>query len=428
MTRRPNLNYANVVPEGTFIATYMKRMQVQETSLAYDFWCAVWVLSVVLGRRVTVPRPRAPVYLNWYTMLVAESGVTRKSSAVRQATNLVREYRSRHPEHNITSIETRTTPEMLESTLHKLSNEHGYAHVAISVSELVTFLGKEKYTTQMPGLLTDLYDSPSHRIGGGTIGRGTTEIRNVFVNFLSATTPSWLMRAINPDVVEGGFTSRCIFVHAEKRKKRIAWPDDTVDTNTEDMLLNRLDSIDQVANDCPEIRLSTKARTRYENWYNTRRESRTPFLSSFESREDSHILRLAAILAVNEDLWVIQSRQITKAIQIIAQVKHDGSQIFAGGLHSDRLVIAIDRLRDRLIERGMRGATQSELSLYARNFANAPTVRTILSIMHELDMVQQFENVMQGVGRPTTIWRATNLITANSAMDALYRRMKPDEQ
>ena len=182
-----------------------------------------------------------------------------------------------------------------------------------------------------------------------------------------------------------------------------------------------------VAETVGEIVLSPGAMKRYEGWYRTRRESRTPFLASFESREDSHVLRLAAVLAVNDDYWQIQANHITKAIQVIAQVKYDGSTIFAGGVTNDKLVLGIDKAREKLIEKGLEGIGQAELALCVRNYLKGETLRTVLAIMHELDMVQQFKDVSKGRGRPVTVWRATKLITAHSATDALYRRLKPNE-
>ena len=87
----PRVNYNTVVPEGTFIHDYMAAQKGLETATAYDFWCAVWVLSSTLGRSVYVDRPRIPVYLNWYVLLVAETGVTRKSTAVVRARKLLSE-------------------------------------------------------------------------------------------------------------------------------------------------------------------------------------------------------------------------------------------------------------------------------------------------------------------------------------------------
>ena len=232
----PRVNYNTVAPEGTFIRNYMNAQHGLETAVAYDFWSACWVLGSALGRSVYVDRPRIPVYMNWYIVVVADTGVTRKTTAVVRARKLL----AHVIDDNVTLIESKTTPEKLEYLMGISSEKTGMATVHIAISELVTFLGRERYTMQMPGLLTDLYDCPDVRAGGGVIGRREHTLRKVFISFLSASTPSWLMRAINPDVIEGGFTSRVIFVTAERRKRRIAWPDTVGHDSTGSMLAGTL--------------------------------------------------------------------------------------------------------------------------------------------------------------------------------------------
>src|SRR5690606_2971874 len=139
---------------------------------------------------------------------------------------------------------------------------------------------------------------PSSRMGGGTIGRGKTEIRDVFLSFLAASTPTWLARAINPDVVEGGFTSRCMFIVSEQRKKRIAWP--SAKNEDTSWFVEELQKIRQKAATVQRLDLTPGALKAFTTWYNNKTESRDPFSASFESREDAHVLRLAGYLAVDD--------------------------------------------------------------------------------------------------------------------------------
>lgn len=398
-------------------------MSGQETPEAYDFWCALWLMSLAVGRGCVVARPRAPVYMNMYVMLVAESGVTRKSSAVRSATKLGRRF-IEQVDPTMDLLEARTTPEALEARLHASANVHGHSHLAISVSELVTFLGREKYNISMPGLLTDLYDCPEIRTSGGTLNRGQSVLRQVYVSFISASTPSWLARAVNPDVVEGGFTSRCIFVHAEQRKKRIAWPDEVEDNEAQDVLVGTLAAIRYTADRYKTIGITANGRKRFENWYRTRPENRDPFRASFESREDAHILRVAAFLAINDDAWEIQHHHITRAIEIVQEAKDGGAKIFAGAGTSSRTVLAVDKLRDTLLEAGLDGLAQSALTTKVRAYMDSATAKTALEILHELGMVQKFE--VKNAGRTKIIWRGTQMLTAPGAMTNILDKMEPD--
>jgi hypothetical protein len=410
----PRVKYNKLVPDASFLGQYLRYCDGSETPYAYDFWTGVWLLSVAIGRGVVVDRPGAPVFLNLYCILVAESGITRKSTSVRRAVSFARDLCS---ETNLL-IESRTTPEKLEFDLALQSLEHGTAYASIAIDELVKFLGTEKYVKGMPTLLTDLYDSPTVRTGGGSLVRGATEIRNVYINFLSASTPSWLLRAVNPDVIEGGFTSRVIFVVAENPKRVAPWPEAGNDSAKQG-IRTALDDVKRQALSVSRIGITEGGRARYERWYRSRDKKRDPFRASFQSREDSHILRLAALLSVNDGTWEIQANHVTAATRIITEVREDGATIFEGTGTNSRIVLGVDALRDKLIAAGLGGTKQGELTKSLQGRLNAEELKTALNIMHDLDMVQRFDGVQLGRGRPVTMWRAKQGLLNAKALDSI---------
>jgi hypothetical protein len=412
------VNYRKLTPPSTFISDYLLYCDASETPYAYDFWTACWLLSVALGRDISVDRPYAPVHLNLYCILVAESGTTRKSTSVRRATGFARGVIG----DDTLLIESKTTPEKLEYDLALQTLEHGNAYAAIAIDELVKFLGTERYVQAMPTLLTDLYDAPSIRTGGGSLVRGSVTLRNVYVNFLSASTPSWLLRAVNPDVIEGGFTSRVIFIVCDEPKRSSPWPE-PVDEQLKTSIRTSLEHIREKASRVGQIRLTTVARQRFERWYRSRDKKRDPFRASFQSREDAHVLRLAALLSVNDGTWEIQANHISAAIKCITEVREDGASIFEGTGTNSRIIVGVDALRDKLIAAGANGVKQSELTKALQRHMNAEHVLTGLNIMHDLQMVQRFDNIKLGRGRPTTLWRATQGLLAPKALDSIIERV-----
>lgn len=412
------VHYNKLVPSESFIGAYLHLCSPSETPHAYDFWTACWLLSVALGRSVIVDRPNAPVYLNIYCVLVAESGVTRKSTAVRRAVSFARDFCS---DANLL-IESKITPEKLEYDLALQSIEHGTACASIAIDELVKFLGREKYVEAMPTLLTDLYDCPHLRTGGGNLVRGRTTLRNVYINFLSASTPSWLLRAVNPDVIEGGFTSRVLFIVAEEPKRSAPWPE-KVDEHQKLRIRTALEDVKKTAQRVPFINISVGGRKRFEKWYRSRPTKRDTFRASFQSREDAHVLRLGALLCINDGSWEIQASHITAAIKVITEVREDGASIFEGTGANTRIVLGVDALRDKLIAAGLGGCKQGELTKSLQRLMNAEELKTALDIMHDLGMVQRFEDVQVGRGRPVTLWRATQSMLGKGSLDAVIERV-----
>jgi hypothetical protein len=378
------------------------------------------MMSVALGRDIVVDRPGAPVYLNMYCVLVAESGVTRKSTAVRRAVKFIRDF----CDEKQLLIESKITPEKLENDLFMQTIEFDRAQAAIAIDELVKFLGRERYVEQMPTLLTDLYDCPTIRTGGGTLLRGRTSLRNIYINFLSASTPSWLLRAVNPDVIEGGFTSRVIFVVAEKPKRSSPWPTEPKEQLSTD-IRNALKGLAEKGRSVASIRISDGAKKKFSAWYKSRDLRRDPFRASFQSREDSHVLRVAALLSVNDNTWEIQNHHVVVAIRLVTQAREDGATIFEGTGTNSRIVLGVDALRDKLLAAGINGTKQSELTKAMQRYMDAQHVRTALDIMHDLDMVQRFDGIQVGKGRPTTMWRAKQSLISPKALDNIINSLAP---
>lgn len=414
------LNYKTICAPDTFIGAYMTRMDGVETARAYDFWCACWVLSSLLGRRLFVDRPRIPVFLNMYLILVAESGTTRKSTAVSYARKL---YNIMRPDDHVL-IEGKVTPEKLESLLAINGDTYGHSHGTICVSEMVTFLGREKYTMQLPGMLTDLYDCPKHRIGGGAMSRRGVQLRDVYITFLSASTASWLNRAINPDIVEGGFTSRTLFIVDERRKKRIAWPNESDGNGADISLQEMLGKILTISKRIDKIILTEKAITRFKSWYNAKRESTDAYRKSFESREDDHVLRVASLLACNDLTFVVEKRHIEKALRAIESAKSGGASLFAGNVVTSTLLDGIDRVRSKLLDVGVQGIQHAKLYNYARRYLTSDEFTIVMDLLHEHDMVQRFEVALSKVAKKkATWWRATNKIVDGASLESVSKSL-----
>lgn len=409
------MRYEHIAAPDTFIGAYMTHMNEQETATAYDFWCACWLLSCAVGRDVIVARPRAPVFLNLYAILVANSGITRKSAAVGVARTLARQLFEDDP--MLALLEAKTTPEKLDTILHDRSKATGSAGLAVGISELAVFLGTERYNATMPALLTDLYDCPNTREGGGTVTRGSIDQHNVFVNFLSASTPAWLLRSVNPNVTEGGFTSRCIFVVSEQPKRRIAWGCDE-GTGTQP-LLSRLRVIRSQGRDYRTITLNEAALKIFRTWYAKRKLNLDSYRSSFESREDAHILRIAAFLCINDSTWIIQASHINTATKLIAAVKSSATSLFEGTNSRTKFLVGVERLTETLVALGLGTIPRSNLYLKVRGQLDSAEFTALLDVMHEVGAIQRFIQPHEGAGRPADLIRGTKLLATKGIVDRI---------
>jgi len=397
------MNYAKLVPKDSFLGRYLSYMQTQETAHAFDWWCGLWCLGAACGRSSFVDRPRAPVYLNMFTVLVGESGVARKTTSVAVATRAVRAVIADRDELGI--IDAKLTPEKLDLLLHQRTEEHGTAQLCIAVPELAVFLGTERYIAHMPTLLTDLYDCPSIRSGGGTIARGAVVQRDVWIHFLSASTPIWLLKTVNPNVIEGGFTSRCYFIVSNEPKRKIIWPEDP-DRNLFQDLCDDLRIISREAIARGPIPLSPTGRAAAERWYTNRDHSVDPFKQSFEAREDAHVLRISALLSINDGTWSIQRSHINVAIRLLSNLKESSAKIFTNTAARTKYALGFDTMRSVLVDVGMDPIPRHHLYRRCRHHLSHAEFIVMLETLHKYGAIQRFA-IDNDRGPPTDYIRGT---------------------
>ena len=400
------MEYNRLVPQDSFMGRFLSYMESQETAYAYDWWCGLWCISAACARAVHVARPRAPIYLNMYVILVGDSGVVRKTTSVHNSSRLVRSLLHSYPELHL--LDAKLTPEKLDELLHTQTINHGTAQLCITVSELAVFLGTERYIAHMPTLLTDLYDCPDARDGGGTITRGSVTQRKVWVHFLSASTPIWLLKTVNPNVVEGGFTSRCYFVVANEPKRRVPWPSEP-DAALYGDLCDDLRIIAQEARQHPEIGITPEALRMFTDWYEIRPRSIDPYKQSFEAREDAHVLRVAALLAINEGEWLIHRSHVEQAVVVVTAVKDSSARIFDRAEVTSKFALGLDVLRTHLINTGMTPMSRAHLYLKVRQHLTNADFLNLLEVLDHMGAIQRFE-FRGNRGRPTDYIRGTQLL------------------
>lgn len=413
------MNYRRLVPHDSFIGRYLQYMSSQETAYAFDFWSSLWCISSVCGRSIYVDRPRAPIFLNMFVILVGESGIARKTTTVSTAAKLVRPILA---DHSIGFMDAKVTPEKLEAILGERSDELGRAELCIACPELAVMLGTESYIATMPVLLTDLYDCPNFRAGGGTITRGGTLQQNVWINFLSASTPVWLLKTINPNVVEGGFTSRAYFIVSNDPKRKIAWPED----NDPDLFKDLQDDLRIIANEVRTrgpIIVTSEAMERFTNWYRERPHSLDAFKQTFEAREDAHVLRISALMSINDGTYQIRRGHTNIAIELMRQMKETSGKIFDTAELRSKFATAFDMLRAQLISAGYDPVLRSQLFNKVRYHINYQEFNILLEVLHEVRAIQRFEMRTGERGRPAEWIRGTNLMLAKGLGENVLERL-----
>lgn len=102
-----------------------------------------------------------------------------------------------------------------------------------------------------------------------------------------------------------------------------------------------------------------------------------------------------------------------------------GSDMFEGTVTHSKYIAGIDKLRTLLISAGMGGLAQRRLTVSCQHYMKADDVVTVLEIMQELGLVQRFEGIREGKGRPKTVWRATRKMADGGVVEQVLQEVEP---
>lgn len=399
-------------------------MEGVETAYDYDLWSGLYLLSAACGRHCYVDRPRVPVHLNLFVVLTADSGITRKTTCVKEARKVLLELDARfQASEHYSILDGKSSTEFILDRLFEQSVKYDQCQMSIMVDEMITVFGKEKYATGIPGLLTDLYDCPEDRRGGGTVSAGVKPLRRVFVSMLTASTQAWLLRAINPDVIEGGFTSRTMFVVQEQPKKSIPWPEGGLDRSH---IVEKLHDYYEYARSMGKVSIADRALSFFSKWYRTRTKHRDPYRSSFESREDAHILKVSALLCINDKSFVIGIEHLKIAIYLVNEAKNGGTSLFESSSNY-KVLMGLDKIRDVFISYGTDPISHSLLYAKVRAFLSNEQFCAAVDIMHQMALLQKFEHRTGERGKPTILYRGTRGILGRSMVETVAEKMRGTE-
>lgn len=325
--------FRKLLPTSGFFADYMTYTDLQESPGSFHFWVAATLLGACLQRNTWVHKGIYQVYPNLYTILVAPSGVCRKSRAISLGMSVVNDFAW------LNVIADKTTPEALLDALmigtSQMVNPSKKSHSQpknstglVKSSELSVFLNKQTYNSGMVALLTDLYDCPDdHKYV--TRNKGAVVLKNSAVQFLAGTTPRWLATSIPEDAFEGGFMSRVLFVVKHMRDRSIAFPKNpevgTVRKLQEHILRARVTCRGA-------MKLEDTAHDWFETWYCTEEAIADDRFTAFVERKPDTTLKLGMILAAGEGKSIITLQHLLIALKIIEWTQ---SRAFKAFVHVD---------------------------------------------------------------------------------------------
>lgn len=321
----------------SFIDEYVEFTLGHEATTRIHKWSIISVLAATMERRFWINRGHYILYPNLYVFIIGKSGLIKKSTSTGIAVNLLREL------DGIRMISERMTA---ASLIHQLAEcgkdvfidgkKTKQSALFAYASELSVFLDDVFGSTTE--LLTTFYDCIPHDSSKPwihrTVGGGEVRIYGPCLNILGASTKSWLRKCIPRSEMEGGFTSRCVFVVENAAPNPIAWP--TVTVENEARRLRLVDDLKHIYSLSGEMKCSPKARDMFTIWYNTHMRyavpnNPDPAMSGYLARKGDLILKLGMIRSIScRDDLVVEEWDLDWGMTEIDKIEANWRMAFDG--------------------------------------------------------------------------------------------------
>lgn len=323
-----------------FVDWHAKFMDVNKnvnTAKVFLEWAGYSAISGALERKTWIALPGGSIcYPNQFIFIIAPSGVSRKSSGTRPAYNVLSELP------DIGFLSTQFSAAALIDQLQAIGTKKTFHWAEKTFNHSAAYLFTSEASVSLKDiegsnieLLTDLWDGGSYSgwtntvgWGRGTVSRGHIKIFNPCLNILGCSTPDWLVKALGGrHAMDGGFTSRCLFVvHNGGVDQILDWVehgDPEQDAITHQKLVEDLKEINQLSG-------PYQPDAGYRESYNALNREVTQWLldnptapmRGYFSRKLWHVMKMSQVVAASQgDSMVLTEHHFQSALKRINKIE-----------------------------------------------------------------------------------------------------------
>jgi len=324
-----------------WLKAYMDYTRDSESPSSFHFWTGVSSLAGALRRRVWIDMKKFQWTPNFYIILVGPPGIAAKSTSISMGMSLLSQIRGVKfgPESMTWQKLARSLSDAIEyvefTDLSGARDRVAMSCLTVQISELGTFMRYDD--EQLLSFLIRMWDGQKDKFRHETVGSGVVEIDNPWLNFIGATTPSWLRTNFPENMITGGLTSRIVFVYGDKKRKLIPYPDAVIpDAQYKQLRADLISDLTEIASLSGPYRLSSFARDWGEAWYadHNNPDLRPQHLASerfgsYLARKQTHLHKFAIVLAAaKRSQLIIEEDDLVEADQILTMNEQDMLRVF----------------------------------------------------------------------------------------------------
>jgi hypothetical protein len=177
---------------------------------------------------------------------------------------------------------------------------------------------------------------------------------------IGCTTPHWIADNMPSATVGGGFTSRCIFVYADKKESLVAYPDEHVKLASHERLkADLIADLEHIStNLVGPFTIPEETRVWGRAWYEalwTKKAGEASYLDDdrlegYMARKQTHMHKLAMVLSASRgDDMVITLEDLVAANKMLEAIEPDLDKVFSrigkteDSIQADRFIAYVKR-------------------------------------------------------------------------------------
>lgn len=319
-----------------WLKTFVDWASFGEAPLSMLFWTGVATIAGAVRRRLWINMRIFEWVPNFYIILVAPPGVVTKSSTINMGMQLLREIPGINFGPDIATWQAVVSAfrNAQESVLcHADGNYYPMSCITVASDELGNFISVMDQS--LINLLISLWDGKKGSLSKLTKTAGYDHVENPLLNFIGCTTPSWIAENFTENTISGGFTSRCVFVYADKKRQYVAFPDENAPREYEETRAKLLHDLEIISQLIGEMKLPEETRQLGRAWYENHWKSahastlNNEQFAGYLARKYTHVIKLSMILSVSEaDDLTIHPHHFSAAAELISALEESMPKIY----------------------------------------------------------------------------------------------------
>jgi len=400
---------------GGWLSAYLRFTDSSEAPDYMRLWCGIGAVSACLERKVWFDQIRFKYYPNHYIVLVGPPGLS-KTTCILNALELVEKVPRDQVPYPPGEGPTNTTWQALFHRFEKVArtveipglDPMPMSAMTLKISDISSFLNTEN--VELVGFLTDVWDCPS-KWDKDTRKDGQKIVEGVWINILAGATPSWIAQSFNQNTMDGGFSTRCIFVYAAGKVKKVAFVEDEIadrkkyDNLKEDLIADLV----RICRIMGEYKLTPEAKAWAKDWYDNvlwggKEPNESTYLGVYKARKQAHSMKVAmCIAAAQRNERIITIDDVKMAVSYLDHIEPEMLKVFSRiGEHS------LSRLQGEVVALIARRKEMSlaEVTRYImRHIPDHNQLVGFLQVLKESGLVRMETN--SATGRVKFLWVET---------------------